>query len=169
MSDSLRPHGLQHARFPCPLPSSRACSNSCPLSQWCHLKISSSAALSFWLQPFPASGSLPMSWLFTSGGQNIRVSASACPSNEYSGLISFRIDWFDLLAIQGTHKSLLLYTLVATNKPRSWSCFLIYINPHWKQPELLEEKKKDILVLRLGHKKFKKEHLVWYENNEALN
>ena len=60
------------------------------------------------LQSFPASGSFPVSRLFTSGGQSIRsFSFSLSPSNEYSGLISFRIDWFDLLAVQGTFKSLL--------------------------------------------------------------
>ena len=59
------------------------------------------------LQSFPASGSLPMSWLFTSGGQSIGNSASVCPPNEHSELMSFRIDWFDLLTVQGTLKSLL--------------------------------------------------------------
>ena len=58
------------------------------------------------LQPFPASGSFPKSWFFASGGQSIGASASASvPSNEYSGLISFRMDWLDLLAVQGTLKS----------------------------------------------------------------
>ena len=66
VSDSLRPHGLQHARPPCPSPSPRVCSNSCPLSWWCHPTISSSVALFSYLQSFPASGSFPMSWLFTS-------------------------------------------------------------------------------------------------------
>ena len=68
---------LQHTRLPCPSLSPRVCSGSCPLSQWCYLSISSSAALFFCLQSFPASGSFPMSWVFTSGGQNIGVSASA--------------------------------------------------------------------------------------------
>ena len=83
--------------------------DSYPLSQWCYLTISSSTALfSFCLQSFPDSGSFPVSWLFTSGGQSIGASAfSISPSNEYSGLISFRIDWFDLLAVQGTPKSVL--------------------------------------------------------------
>ena len=77
MSDSLWPDGLQHTRLPCPSPSLRACSNSCPLSQWCHPIISSSAAsFSSCLRSFPASGSFPMSQLFTSGGQTIGVSAS---------------------------------------------------------------------------------------------
>ena len=78
MSDSLRPHGLQHARIPCLSPTSGACSNSCPLSRWCHLT-SSSSVIPFFscLQSFPTSGSFPMSQLFTSDGQSIGVSASA--------------------------------------------------------------------------------------------
>ena len=85
--------------------------NSCPLSPWCYLTISSSATpFSFCLQSFPASGSFPMSWLFTPGNQCIEASTSAnSPSNEYSGLIWFRIDWFELIAVQGTLKSLLLH------------------------------------------------------------
>jgi len=77
MSNSLGPHGLQHARLPCPSQTPRACSNSCPLSQWCHPTISSVIPFSSCLQSFPASGSFPMSQFFTSGGQKIRVSASA--------------------------------------------------------------------------------------------
>ena len=101
----MRPHGLQHAGFPCPSPTPRACSNSCPSSWCCHPTISSSVVpFSSCLQSFPASGSFPRSQFFASGGQSIGVSAS---SNEYSGLISFRMDWFDLLAVQGTLKSLL--------------------------------------------------------------
>ena len=72
------PHRLQHARLLCPALSPRVCSSSCPLSQWLYLTISSSATLfSFCLQPFPASGSFPMSQLFTSGGWSIGASASA--------------------------------------------------------------------------------------------
>ena len=78
MSNSLQSHGLQQARLPCPSLSPCVCSNSWPLSQWWHLTISSSVApFSSCLQSFPASGSFPMSLLFTSGGQSIRVSASA--------------------------------------------------------------------------------------------
>ena len=80
VSDSLKPHGLQNARPPCPSPTPRACSNSCPLSQWCHPIVSFSAALFFCLQSFPASGSFSMSRLFTSGGQSIGASASASVS-----------------------------------------------------------------------------------------
>ena len=110
VSNSLQPHGLQHARPPCPSPSTRACSNSCPLSQWCHPTISSSIIpFSSCFQSFPASGSFLMSRLYT----HIRwpkywsFSFSISPSNEYSVLIPFRIDWLDLLAVQGTLKSLL--------------------------------------------------------------
>ena len=78
MSNSLWPHGLQHARLPCPSSTPRACSNSCPSSQWCHPTISSSIIpFSFCLQSFPASGPFAMSWFFTSGGQSIGDSASA--------------------------------------------------------------------------------------------
>ena len=98
--------GLKNTRLPCPSPTPRACSNLCSSSRWCHPTISSSVVpFSSYLQSFPASGSFPMSQFFASGGQSIGVSASA--SNEYSGLISFRMDWLDLLAVQGTFKSLL--------------------------------------------------------------
>ena len=78
MSNSLWPHGLQHARLPCPSLSPRVCSDSCSLSSWCYLTISSSTTLfSFCLQSLPASGPFPMSQFFASGGQSIGVSASA--------------------------------------------------------------------------------------------
>ena len=78
MSDSLRPHGLQHAQLPCPSPAPRAYSNSCPLSQWCHPTISSSVIpFSSHLQSFPASESFQMTQFFASGGQSIGASASA--------------------------------------------------------------------------------------------
>ena len=77
-SDSLRPHGTQHTRPPCPSPTPRVYSNSCPMSQWCHPTISSSIIpFSFCLQSSPASGSFPMSQFFASRGQNIGASASA--------------------------------------------------------------------------------------------
>ena len=75
--NSLQLHGLQHARFPCPSATPRACSNSCPLSRWCHPTISSSVIpFSSCLQSFPALGSFSVSQFFTSGGQSIGVSAS---------------------------------------------------------------------------------------------
>ena len=108
MSDSLQPYGLQHVRPPCPLPSPRACLDTCQLSQWCHPTISSTVIpFSSCLQSFQASGSFPMSQLSSSSGQSWNFSFRISPSNEYSGLISFRVDWVDLLAVQGTLKSLL--------------------------------------------------------------
>ena len=105
MSNYLRPHGLQHARLLCPSPTLRAYSNSCPSSWWCHPTISPPVIpFSSRLQYFLASGSFQMSqrwpkyWSF---------SLSISPFNEYSGLISFRIDWLDLLSVQETFKSLL--------------------------------------------------------------
>ena len=81
-SDSLRPQGLQHARLPCPSPSPRACSNSCPSSQWCHPTILSSVIpFSSCLQSFTASGSFLMSRLLASGRQSIGASASVLPVN----------------------------------------------------------------------------------------
>ena len=105
MSNSLWPCELQHARLSSLSPSPGVCSNSCLLGQWCHPTFCSC------LHSVPASGSFKISRLFTSSGQNIGASASAFShSNEYSGLISFRkSDWFDLLAVQGTLKSLLYH------------------------------------------------------------
>ena len=109
ISDSLWFHELQHSRLLCRPPSPVICSNSCPLSHWCYLTSSSSAALFFFcLQSFPASrvfsseSALCIRW-----PKYWRFSFSISPSNEYSGLISFRVDWFDLLTAQGTLESLL--------------------------------------------------------------
>ena len=102
VSDSLPPHESQHTRPPCPSLTPGAHSHSYPLSQWYHPAISSSVVpFSSCLQSLPASESFPMSHLFAWGGFSI------IPSKEISGLISFRMDWLDLLAVQGTLKSLL--------------------------------------------------------------
>ena len=91
MSDSLQPHGLQHARPPCPSPTPGVFSNSCPLSQWCHPTVLVSVVpFSSRLQSFPASGSFQMNQLFASGGQSIGVSASAAV------LPTSILDWFPL-------------------------------------------------------------------------
>ena len=103
MSDSLWPHGLQHARLPCPSPNPGAYSNSCPSSRWCHPSISSSVVpFSSCLQSFPASGS----FRFASGGQSTRVSASVSvlPVNIQD---RFPLGLTDLITLQGTLKSLL--------------------------------------------------------------
>ena len=108
VSDSLWLHGLQQASLSCPSFSPWVCSNSCSLSQWCHPIISFSVNLFSCPQPSPASRSFPMSWPFTSGGQSIVASAAASvlPMNTQE-LISFGIDWFYLLAVQGALKNLL--------------------------------------------------------------
>ena len=109
VSDSLQPHKPQHTRPPCPSPTPRAYSNSCPLSQGSQPAISSSVIpFSSCLQSFPASGSFQMSKLSASGGQSIGFSASTSvlPMNT-QGWAPFRMDWLDLLAFQGTLKSLL--------------------------------------------------------------
>ena len=109
MTNSLWLHGLQHARLPCPLPTPEIYSNSCPSSRWCHPTISSSVIpFCSHLQSFPASGSFPISqFLHIRWPKYWSFSFSISPSNEYSGLISFRMDWLNLLAVQGTLRSLL--------------------------------------------------------------
>ena len=104
MSDFLQPHGLQHTRLPCPPPTPRVCSNSCPQSRWCHHPV---IPFSSRLQSFPALGSFP--WVSSSlqGVKVLELQLQHQSSSEYSGLISFRSYWFDLLAVQGTLQSLL--------------------------------------------------------------
>ena len=107
MSNSLWPHGLQHARLPCPSLSPKVCSNSYPLVRWCHPTISFSVAPFSCPQSFPASESFPVSQLLTSILKYWSFIFSISPSSEYSRLSSFRIDWFDLLAVQAVLKNLL--------------------------------------------------------------
>ena len=109
MYDSLWPHEPQHARPPCPSPTPGVHSNLCPLSRWYHPTISSSVIpFSSHLQSFPASGSFQMSQLFASRWpKHWSFSFSISPSKEHPGLISFSMDWLDLLAVQGTLKGLL--------------------------------------------------------------
>ena len=108
MSDSSRPHELQHARPPCPSPTPRAHPNSCPLIQWCHPTISSCCPLLLLPSIFPS-----IRIFFSESVFHIRwpkyrsFSFNNSPSNEYSGLIFFKMDGLDLLAVQGTLKSLL--------------------------------------------------------------
>ena len=125
VSNTLWLHALEHTRLPCLSPIPEACSNSCPLRQWCHPAVSSSVIPFSYLQSFPASGSFsnksvlhirwPKYWSFI---------FSISPSNEYSGLISFRIDWLDLLAVQGTFKSLLQHH---TSKASILQCSAFFI------------------------------------------
>ena len=115
MSDSLRPHELQHTRPPCPSSTPRVCSNSCPLSHWCHLTISSSVipfSSRLLCCPFLLSPSIFPSIRVFSNESALCIrwpkywsfSFNMSPSNEHPGLISFRMDWLDLLEVQGTLK-----------------------------------------------------------------
>ena len=108
MSDSLQPHESQHARPPCPSQTPGVYLNSCPSAQWCHPAISSSVVpFSSCLQSLPASVFSTESTLHMRWPKYWSFSFSISPSNEHPGLISFRMDWLDLLAVQGTLKSLL--------------------------------------------------------------
>ena len=120
LSNSLQPRGLQHTRLPYPSPTPRACSNSCPSSQWCHQTISSSVVPFSCLHLSQHQGLFQ--WVSSLHQWPKCFSLSISPSNEYSGLISFRIDWFDLLAVQGTLKSLLQHH---SSKASIYVCFLI--------------------------------------------
>ena len=108
MSDSLQPHGLQQARLPCPSPTPRAYSNSCSLCRFCHPTTSSSVVPFLLPSIFPSIRVFSNeSVLYIRWPKYWSFSFSISSSNEYSGLISFRLDWLDLLACQGTLKSLL--------------------------------------------------------------
>ena len=126
---TLWPHGLQHPRLPCPSPSPRVCSNSCPLSRWCHPIISPSATPFSCPQYFPASGSFPMSWLFASGGQSVRASAS--PSVHLMNIQSwFPLEWMGWISLQSKGLSRLFSSTTVWKhqffgvQPSLWS------NPH---------------------------------------
>ena len=128
MSDSLQLHGLQHTSLPCPSLSPRVCSNSCPSSWWCHPTISPSVVpFSSCLQSFPGSFSheltlhirWPKYWSF---------SFSISPSNDYLGLISFIIDWFDLLSVQGTLKSLLQHHSLKASILQHSAFFIVQVS-----------------------------------------
>ena len=140
MSDSLWPHGLQHDRPPCLSPTPGVYSNSYPLSWWCHPTTSSSVVPFFsCLQSFPASGSFQMSRFFASGSQILSFSFSISPSNEHSVLISFRMDWLDLLAVQGTLKSLLqkqFKSISSSVLSFLYSPTLTSIHDYWKNYSL---------------------------------
>ena len=142
MSNSLQPHGLQHARPPCPSPTPRACSNSCRSSWWCHPNILSSVILfSSCFRSFPASRSFQMSQFFTSGGQRIRVSASASvlPMNiqdwfplGLAGLISLLTKGLSRVSIAPQFKSInslalsLLYDPTLTSIHDYWKIQMFY-------------------------------------------
>ena len=132
MSDCLQPQGLQHSRLPCPSPTPRACSNSCPKSQWWHQSISSSVSLS------PPTFNLSQhqglfKWVSSSHqvAKVLELQLQHQLSNEYSGLISFRMDWLDLLAVQGTLKSLLQHHSSKVSTHHCSAFFIVQLShPH---------------------------------------
>ena len=130
MSDSLRTHGLQHTRPPCPSPTPGVYSNSCPLSQWCHPTISSSVVpFSSCVQSFPASGSFPRNQCFTSGGQSIGVSASTSvlPMNT-QGWSPLRWTGWISLQSKATHKSLLQHQSSKTSILQHSAFFIVQLS-----------------------------------------
>ena len=137
MSNSLWPHGLQHARPPCPSPSPGVHSDSCPLSQWCHPAISSSVIpFSSCPQSLPASGSFPMNWLFASGDQSIAASASASvfPMNIQGW---FPLGWTGWISLQSKGFSRVFSNTTVQKhqffgtQPSSWSNSHI-VHDYWK-------------------------------------
>ena len=128
-SDSLWPHGLQHARSPCPSLTPGVYSNSYLLSQWCHPTISSSSSVvPSSLQSFPESASFPMSQFFTSGGQSIGVSASVFPMNIQDW---FPLGWTGLISLQSKESS---------PAPQSESINPLVFNLLWKLRDLGKKK-----------------------------
>ena len=132
VSNSLWPRESQHARPPCPSPTSGVHSKSCASSRWCHPAISSSVVpFSSCPKSLPASGSFPMSQLFAWGGQSTGVSAwtSVLPPNEHPGLVSFRMDWLDLLAVTSIFSSTSINSSAISflHSPT-----LTSIHDHWK-------------------------------------
>ena len=136
MSDSLRPNESRHFRPPCPSPTPGVYSNSCPSSWWCHPAISSSV-VPFSSAPNPSQHqSFPMSQLFSWGGQTKywSFSFSIIPSKKIPGLISFRMDWLDLLAVQGTLRSLLQHHSSKASILQCSAFFIVQSHIHtWPQ------------------------------------
>ena len=141
MSNSLKPYGLQHTRLSCPSLSPGACSNSRPLSRWCHSTVSFSSIPLACSQSFPAWRSFPMSQFFTSNESVLHkwpkywsFSFGINRSNEYSELISFRIDWFDLLAVQVMLKSLQnqFESINSVDLSLLYGRILTSVHDHWK-------------------------------------
>ena len=131
VSDSSWPHGLQHTMLPCPSPAPGVCANSCALSQWCHPTSVIPFSHPLLLPPsiFPSirvfsnESVLCIRW-----SKYWSFSFSISPSDEYSGLISCRIDWFDLLPVQGTFKNLLQYHSSKASMLRSSAFFTVQLS-----------------------------------------
>ena len=123
MSDSLWPHGLQHARPPCTSPTPRAYSDSCPLRRWCHLILLLPPSIFPCIRFFSNESVLRIRW-----PKYWSFSFSINPSNEYSGLISFSMDWLDFLAVQGTCKSLLQHHSSKASILRRSAFFIVQLS-----------------------------------------
>ena len=139
VSDSLRPHELQHARPPCPSPTSRIYLNSCPSSRWCHPAILCCPLLLLPSIPPSIRVSSNESTLLMRWPKHRSFSFSISPSCEHPGLISFRMDWLDLLAVQGTLKSLLQHHSSKASilwRSAFFTVQLISIHDHWKNHSL---------------------------------
>ena len=149
IANSLWPHRLQHTRLyitctsPCTSPTPGGWWNSCPLIQWCHPTISSSVVHFCWLQLFLASRSFPwVSYLIIRWPKHCSFSFSISPSTEYSRLISFRIVWFDLLAVQGTLKNL----LQQHNSKASILQCSAFLMVQWSNPYMTSGKTKTLTI-----------------------
>ena len=152
MSHCFQPHGLQHTRLPCPSPSPRACSNSCPLSLMmpsnhlilCHpLLLLPSIFPS--IRVFPSIQPLCISW-----PNYWSFSFSISSSSEYSGLISFRIDWFDLLSVQGTFKSLLQQHSSKASILQRLALFMVQLaHPHMTTGETIALTTRNLSCIKL--------------------
>ena len=139
--DSVWHHGLQHTRLPCPSPSLRICSNSGPLSRWCHPTIPSSVVpFSSYPLFFPASGSFPMSWLFTSGGQSIEASAAVLPMN-----IWFPLGWIFLISLLSKGLSRIFSSTTVRKHQFFGAQPSLRSNPLWKLT--LQHAKNPVLTL----------------------
>ena len=125
MSDSLQPHGLHHDRLPSPSLSPRACSNLCPLSRWCHLCRPLLLLPSIFpsIRVFSNESVLHIRW-----PKYWSFSFSISPFNEYSEFIPFRSDWFDLLAVQETLKSLLQHHSSKPSILWHWTFFIVQLS-----------------------------------------
>ena len=124
---TLATHRLQHTRPPCPSPTPRVYSNSCPLSQWCHPTILSSVIPSSCLQSFLASGSFQMSQFIASGCQSIEFQLQRQSFQWTFRADYLRMDWLDLLAVQGTLKSLLQHHSSKASILRCSTLFIVQL------------------------------------------
>ena len=155
VSVSLRSHESQHARPPCPSPTPRVYSNSCPLSQWSHPAISSSVVpFSSCPQSFSASGSFQMSVFHIKWPKYWSFSFNISPSNEHPGLISFRMDWLDLLAVQGLSR---VFSNTTVQKQQFFSAQLSFFTVQLSHPYMTTGK--TIALTRL---------LCWQSNVSAF-